>query len=648
MGISQQPAQFSINGVIDTTAPVFQNMERLANNSGCWITYDVHLGKWAVVINKAGNSIKQFDDSNIIGAVSIAGTGITDMYNSVKVNYPRNDINDEVDFVKVDISDDDRQRNEEDNVLDMNLDLCSDPVQAQHLGVRELKQSRVDLVVSFKTDYSAISLNAGDIIDITNDHLNWRNKKFRIMTLSESDEDQGGIAIDITALEYDDGVYDNDLSKVEVSNRNGIVTKGGVGTPTTPVITLYEKDSRPRAKFETVTPTGIVEGVEWWISVDGTKYKIAGTSRPFDLGTFPLNTDIDFEFDELSEGTISVKARAINSQNTGQFSSIATTSYKPVQTPDAIGPGTGVIDPDSGDNLLPGTAISTLLVLLDELISNQSYESGGVFDNVFEAFNDSVGGDPRNPVEYSSSFGGTSVVVAFETNLYLINNAYRNKIEVKYGTFIAPYTGYYKLLYNINWAATPNLAGQELIPGPQFARKNSGILVNKPWLTTSAYGTGGASGTLANAFQSQALQGFIYANARETISLGLSSAHEYTDPNIGLAVTGEALFYPYDLVSPITVPDNPTNSWDSRATLTKDSGSRRYHYDSATGRILEKGHNNGGESQSDNPYIDADDIADSELSEWSVDVTTKKLVKQRVEVEIDPSLPDLTKVKLKK
>ena len=135
MGISQQPAQFSINGVIDTTSPVFQNMERLANNSGCWITYDVHLGKWAVVINKAGTSIKQFDDANIIGAVSIAGTGITDMYNSVKVNYPRGDINDEVDFVKVDINDDDRQRNEEDNVLDMNLDLCSDPVQAQHLGV---------------------------------------------------------------------------------------------------------------------------------------------------------------------------------------------------------------------------------------------------------------------------------------------------------------------------------------------------------------------------------------------------------------------------------------------------------------------------------------------------------------------------------
>jgi len=44
MSISQIPAQFNINGVIDTTSPVFQNMERIANNSGAWITYDVHNG----------------------------------------------------------------------------------------------------------------------------------------------------------------------------------------------------------------------------------------------------------------------------------------------------------------------------------------------------------------------------------------------------------------------------------------------------------------------------------------------------------------------------------------------------------------------------------------------------------------------------
>jgi len=246
MGLSILPTQFSINGVIDPTAPVFQNMERLANNSGCWLTYDVHQGKWSVVINQAGTSTKSFDDSNLIGSVSISGTGITEMYNGVKVNYPLGEINDEVDFIKIDIDSADRQQNEEDNVLDINLDLCNDPVQAQHLGLRELKQSRVDLMISFKTDYSAIDLHAGDIIDITNSHLGWTNKLFRIMTLSEFDDDDGGISIEITALEYDADVYINDLDRLSVSNTNGIVTKGGLGTPSTPTITLFERDQRPR------------------------------------------------------------------------------------------------------------------------------------------------------------------------------------------------------------------------------------------------------------------------------------------------------------------------------------------------------------------------------------------------------------------
>ena len=184
-----------------------------------------------------------------------------------------------------------------------------------------------------------------------------------------------------------------------------------------------------------------------------------------------------------------------------------------------------------------------------------------------------------------------------------------------------------------------------VIPGPHFAYKESGILCNKPWLTTDGSGGGGYSGTAANLYQSQSIQGFIYANAEDTVTLGKQTWHEYTASSVGLAVTGEVLFYPYWVVDKVVVTDN-------RATVATDSGSRRYHYDSETGRILSKGRNIGLESHSDNPYInkkrqyiDADDIADSELDQWSVDVTTKQLVKQRVEVKIDRSLPDFTKVK---
>ena len=69
-------SSFAINGVIDTNKPVMQNITNIATASGCWVTFDVNQGKWAVVINQAGSSIKSFNDSNIIGSITVSGTGI--------------------------------------------------------------------------------------------------------------------------------------------------------------------------------------------------------------------------------------------------------------------------------------------------------------------------------------------------------------------------------------------------------------------------------------------------------------------------------------------------------------------------------------------------------------------------------------------
>ena len=547
MGLSILPTQFSINGVIDPTAPVFQNMERLANNSGCWLTYDVHQGKWSVVINQAGTSAKSFDDSNLIGSVSISGTGITEMYNGVKVNYPLGEINDEVDFIKIDIDSADRQQNEEDNVLDINLDLCNDPVQAQHLGLRELKQSRVDLMVSFKTDYSAIDLNAGDIIDITNSHLGWTNKLFRIMTLSEFDDDDGGISIEITALEYDADVYINDLERLSVSNSNGIVTKGGLGTPSTPTITLFERDQRPRALFATTTSTGIVEGVEFWISSDGTNYNLAGTTRPFDLGTYAPSTAVDFELDQISPGTIHCKVRAINDQSTGAFSSVSTAAYTPIQVTDVVTNSTELQDATTG-SLLTGAGLSSLLVLLDELMTDSDDSAGSVYDKIFDVFNTDVGSDPRIPQQYFKDNGGAPVVFAFQTNFFTINNAYNTATTYSMTSFTAPYTGYYKVRYNANWGGGN--------PTDPLALKNTKITCNKTFVNqgTDLTATGGTS----SQYEDHIVEGIFYANATDSVSLGVEVYHAYpvTTYDVGIGIQAEVALFDYSLFSSVTMTDD--------------------------------------------------------------------------------------------
>jgi hypothetical protein len=157
--------RYQINGLLDTAQPVLKNIEKICSAAGSWLSYDIHDGRWGVVINNSGTSIASFSDTNIIGNINISGTGLTDLYNSVKVEFPHRDLKDSADFVTIEIPDGDRNSNEEDNSLQLTYDIINEPVQAQLLGFIELKQSRIDKVIKFQCDYSLFNLKAGDIID---------------------------------------------------------------------------------------------------------------------------------------------------------------------------------------------------------------------------------------------------------------------------------------------------------------------------------------------------------------------------------------------------------------------------------------------------------------------------------------------------
>lgn len=217
---------FQINGVIDTSKNVLANINDLCTAAGAWATYDITTGLWSVIINRAGNSVFSFTDSNIIGSINVSGTGINEAYNKVTVQFPHKDLRDQTDYVDLVIPVGDRFPNEIDNTLQIDTNLFNDPVQAAYIGQVELKQSRVDRVVEFRTDYTALGLRAGDIIDITNDAYGFNDKLFRIVKITEDDTQDGGIELSITALEYDVNIYNSSgLIREERSKKTGIVPK---------------------------------------------------------------------------------------------------------------------------------------------------------------------------------------------------------------------------------------------------------------------------------------------------------------------------------------------------------------------------------------------------------------------------------------
>jgi hypothetical protein len=235
---------FSINGVISTDKTILQNINALCEACGCWMTYDIDQGKWSVIINRAtASSVTSFNDSNIIGGINVSGTGINELYNTVTVEFPHKDLRDQTDYVDFAIPTLDRFPNEQERTLNMQVDLINDPVQAQFIGTVELKQSRVDKVIQFRTDFSKLGLKAGDVIDITNEPYGYTNKFFRITRIEESDED-GILLLSITALEYDADVYDSSsLERVPRTKNTGIIAKAANTA-------LVNKDNTASLKME--------------------------------------------------------------------------------------------------------------------------------------------------------------------------------------------------------------------------------------------------------------------------------------------------------------------------------------------------------------------------------------------------------------
>lgn len=383
--------RYQINGLINTESAVMTNVEELATTAGSWLSYSTLSGKWGVIINRSGTSIASFDDSNILGTISVTGTGLQDLYNSVKTEFPNRDIRDQTDYVQIAIPAEDRNANEQDNALNIVYNYINEPVQAQLLGFIELKQSRIDKIITFSTDYTLINLLPGNIIDITNTKLGFSSKLFRIVSIAEQDG-ENGLQCEITALEYDDTVYDEDLTRFTRTVSNGLTTTGNIGIPGTPTITKFELASRPRIEVSTTAPSGIIEGMEYWLSNDTAlgdaqrSYRLIATKVPTNgnanvRGTYTTGDTITLDYDTIGTSNLVIKTRAYNSTTVGPFSAnSAITSFTSTQATDAILPTTVAFDELGG--LATALGVVSLLNNLDGLFGNSATKTGGVFDKI--------------------------------------------------------------------------------------------------------------------------------------------------------------------------------------------------------------------------------------------------------------------------
>jgi len=243
--------RYTINGLVDTSQTVMQNMETICNTCNTWLTYDAIDGLWSFVINQAGNAVATFNDDNILGGISLATTESGTFYNQCEVRYRNQELRDQEDYVFLEIPANQRYANEPVSRLIIDAPLVNNQIQAQLLGLIELKQSRLEQTIEFSTDYTQLSINAGDIVSITNTVYGWNQRLFRVLRMEEREENNT-IVIRITAQEYNAAVYDtSDLFEFLSEKEDGVFIFNPLqdAPPITPFTQVVDENGAPIGDF---------------------------------------------------------------------------------------------------------------------------------------------------------------------------------------------------------------------------------------------------------------------------------------------------------------------------------------------------------------------------------------------------------------
>jgi hypothetical protein len=272
-GTTTQP-RYRIDGPVNTGDNCLSNLQQLVDACDSWLQYSELTGQWTIVINKPYSGVigdlYSVDSSVLIGGIEINPIDLNQTYNSLEVQYPNANINDQTDYKVVDLTTVGTawydpsllSPNEPDNRLTIQYPQINNYVRAVYLGVRRLLQSREDLTIACNLDYSGIQVVAGDVVRVTLAEYGWTDKLFRVSQVQETKTPDGFLGARITAFEYNSTVYaDNALLDFIPEANTGLSDPNIFSAVATPTITTSPLSEGNVATFYvtgTVPATGTV------------------------------------------------------------------------------------------------------------------------------------------------------------------------------------------------------------------------------------------------------------------------------------------------------------------------------------------------------------------------------------------------------
>ena len=332
-GTASQP-RYRINGVINTSQNVLQNVDQIMVACDSWMQYNAVSGKWAVVINKAQAPAIAFNDDNIIGSIKVNSVDITQTPNQIQAKFPDSTNRDQYNYVNESVPPYLLFANEPVNKISLTYELVNNSVQALYLANRFLEQNREDLLVTINTTYEGIQTNAGDVISITNAAYGWNAKLFRATVVKESVNEDKTLGATIQLMEYNTAVYDDkDITEYVPAGNSGLVSSNYFSTLDMPVV-IDQQPNAPVPSFGvrvTIPDTGRVTYISLYYttssSPSNTDWQVYDTqdlpnSQPFSNGSYFVFSHISLPTDnyyfaykvgnDVAQSNLSVTSNAYN------------------------------------------------------------------------------------------------------------------------------------------------------------------------------------------------------------------------------------------------------------------------------------------------------------------------------------------------
>ena len=343
--VSVNHPRYVLDGGLSTFNSVKENLDQICQCSGAFFAYNNKTGQFEIITNRAAttgelSSAFVFTDDNIISSIQISSTELFSLYNQVEIEFPSAIQLDQTDTVTLDVSPSERNPNEPDNEIAYRLDLVNHRARAGNLGLVELRQSRLNLVLQFKADFSALAVNVGEIVKMNSSIYGWTDKLFRVMRSTEIEDTDGMLSADLLLLEYSADVYDHELLQISTpKNASGIDSWWVVNGNALPVFgNIIVVDNPASGNANVVSSvTGNIVGNYPIATVDGTEGGIYSSEAYIQFAVaIPDNTTYNravLSSKNMDTGLSSQNLRTFYPNNTEGYFISGGTEYFTLDTP---------------------------------------------------------------------------------------------------------------------------------------------------------------------------------------------------------------------------------------------------------------------------------------------------------------------------